>query len=188
MWKEDQIKKYIKEHLNESRFVHSIGVMETSEKLALHYNEDPYKARLAGLCHDCAKNLSREELIAIARESGEEISEIYLYAPQLLHGLVGAYISKDIFGIQDEDILNSIRYHTTGRKNMSILEKIIYISDYIEPSRNFKGISELRRLSYVDINKVLLKSFDDTITYTVSRGSLLHIDTIEARNFILYKK
>lgn len=188
MWKEEQIKHYIKEHLNEARFIHSLGVMETSEKLALHYNENSKKARIAGLCHDCAKNLSRDELISIAKENGEELSQIYINAPQLLHGLVGAHISRVVFGIEDEDILNSIRYHTTGRKGMSLLEKIIYISDYIEPSRNFKGIHELRRLTYIDLDKVLLKSFDDTITYTVSRGSLLHIDTIEARNYLLYKK
>ncbi|MEG0772364.1 bis(5'-nucleosyl)-tetraphosphatase (symmetrical) YqeK [Clostridium sp.] len=187
MWQEEQIKKYIKEQLNEPRFIHSIGVMETSEKLAIFYGADPYKARIAGLCHDCAKNLTRGELIHMAEEKEGKLPEIYLHAPQLLHGLVGSYISKNIFEIYDEDILNSIRYHTTGRKDMSLLEKIIYISDYIEPSRNFRGVNELRKLTYIDLDKVLLKSFDDTINYTVSRGSLLHIDTIEARNYLLYK-
>lgn len=188
MWQEDEIKRYIKEHLNEARYIHSIGVMETSENLAIHYGADPKKARVAGLTHDCAKNLHKNQLVEIAEENGEKLSEIYLNAPQLLHGLVGAYISKNLFGINDDDILNSIRYHTTGRKNMSLLEKIVYISDYIEPSRNFKGVNELRKLTYIDLDKVLLKSFDDTINYTVSRGSLLHIDTIEARNYLLYKK
>jgi predicted HD superfamily hydrolase involved in NAD metabolism len=188
MWQEERIKKYIKDQLNEARFIHSLGVMDTSEKLATFYGADPYKARIAGLCHDCAKKLSRNELINIAEKNEGKVEEIYLHAPQLLHGLVGAHISKNVFGIHDEDILNSIKYHTTGRKGMSLLEKIIYISDYIEPSRNFRGVNELRKLTYIDLDKVLLKSFDDTITYTISRGSLLHIDTIEARNYILYKK
>lgn len=188
MWQEEQIKKYIKEHLNETRYIHSIGVMETSENLAIHYGADPFKARIAGLCHDCAKNFSKNKLIEIVEENGEKLSEIYLHAPQLLHGLAGAFITQNVFKIEDEDILNSIKYHTTGRKNMSLLEKIIYISDYIEPSRNFKGVNDLRKLTYIDLDKVLLKSFDDTINYTISRGSLLHVDTIEARNYLLYKK
>lgn len=188
MWQENRIKDYIKIHLTKERYNHSLGVMKTSEDLAKYYGINPNKGRIAGLCHDCAKNFSANDLINKARSNGIIISEIYYKSPQLLHGLIGAYISKEMFHVEDEDILNAIKYHTTGRENMSTLEKIVYIADCIEPSRNFKGVEELRTLAYEDLDKALLKSFDDTITYILSRNSIMHIDTIKARNYLLVTK
>ena len=106
----------------------------------------------------------------------------------LMHGLAGSIIAKHIMGIEDEDVLNSISYHTTGRKNMTILEKIIYIADYIEPMRNFPGVDELRKIAYSNLDEALLLSFDNTIKYVITKGQLLHLDTIEARNYILYNR
>ncbi len=188
MWQENRIKDYIKIHLTKERYNHSLGVMKTSENLAKHYGINPNKGRIAGLCHDCAKNFSANDLINKARSNGIIISDIYYKSPQLLHGLIGAYISKEMFHVEDEDILNAIKYHTTGRENMSKLEKIVYIADCIEPSRNFKGVEELRTLAYEDLDKALLKSFDDTIMYILSRNSIMHIDTIKARNYLLVTK
>lgn len=185
MWHESKIKEYIKVHLTEDRYKHTLGVMKTSEDLAIRYGVDPAKARLAGLCHDCAKNFSAGDLINKGKVSGEIISNIYYKSPQLLHGVVGAYIARELFHIQDEDVLNAIKYHTTGRENMSILEKIVYIADCIEPGRSYKGINELRQLAYDDLDKALLKSFEDTIIYIIVRGSIIHIDTIKARNYLL---
>lgn len=185
MWKEEKINDYIKVHLSEERYIHSIGVMKTSEDLAKHYGVDPYKAKIAGLCHDCAKNFSFGDLINKAKLSGEHIDYVHYKSPQLLHGVVGAYIAKELFRVNDKEILDAIKYHTTGRENMSTLEKIIYISDVIEPSRSFKGVNELRKLAYIDLNKALIKSFDDTISFVVQRGSVLHANTINARNYLL---
>ena len=188
MWQENRIKDYIKIHLTKERYNHSLGVMKTGEELAKHYGINPNKGRIAGLCHDCAKNFSANDLINKARSNGIIISDIYYKSPQLLHGLIGAYISKEMFHVEDEDILNAIKYHTTGRENMSTLEKIVYIADCIEPSRNFKGVEELRVLAYEDLDRALLKSFEDTIMYILSRGSIIHIDTIKARNYLLVTK
>ncbi len=185
MWSEDKIKKYLKENLNEKRYIHSIMVSETAEKLASVYGEDPSKARLCGLVHDCAKNLRNSDLINLAELKGLEIDNVSLNSPQLLHGIAGAAIARETMGIEDEDIYNSVRYHTTGRIDMSLLEKIIYISDYVEPSRSFPGVEALRELVSVNLDKALLKAFDITIEYVISKGELLHKDTVEARNYLI---
>lgn len=188
MWQESRIKEYIKINLTRDRFNHSLGVMKTCESLALHYGIDTTKARIAGLCHDCAKNFSASDLINKAKVNGEIINNVYYKSPHLLHGIVGAYISKELFHIEDKDILNAIKYHTTGREAMTILEKIVYIADCIEPTRSYKGVEELRQLAYVNLDKALLKSFDDTIMYVLTRGAIIHLDTIKARNYLLINK
>ena len=127
------------------------------------------------------------ELIKIASEHGIHIDEIYTNNPSILHGLVGSIIAREVMEIKDEDILSAIRYHTTGRKNMSILEKIIYISDYIEPLRKFNGVEELRTLSVTDLDTAVIQSLENTIKYVISQKELLHIDTIDARNYLLNK-
>ncbi len=188
MWSEDKIIEYLKKNLNKQRFEHSLRVRDTSIELAKHYGADIYKAKLAGLVHDCAKNMKDEEIINIIEKYGYNIQGIYKRTPNLMHGLAGALIAKHTMGIDDEDLLNAISYHTTGRNNMSILEKIIYIADYIEPMRNFPGVDELRELSSSNLDEALLLSFDNTIKYVITKGQLLHLDTIEARNCILLNK
>ena len=147
MWNEKEMLHYLHINLNESRLKHSLSVSETAVALATKYGENIEKARIAGLVHDCAKNMKDDELIKVASEHEIQIDEIYIHNPSILHGLVGSIIAREVMEIQDEDILNAISYHTTGRKNMSILEKIIYIADYIEPLRKFNGVEELRILS-----------------------------------------
>ena len=116
-----------------------------------------------------------------------QLDEIYLHNPSILHGLVGSIIAREVMGIKDEDILSAIRYHTTGRKNMSILEKIIYIADYIEPLRKFNGVEELRSLSKMNLDEAVIQSLENTIKYVISQNGLLHTDTIDARNYLLIK-
>jgi predicted HD superfamily hydrolase involved in NAD metabolism len=185
MWNEEMIIKYLQNALNKQRYEHSLRVMETSVELAKYYGADEIKARLAGLVHDCAKNMKDEEIINIIEKYGYNIEGTYKRTPNLMHGLAGALIGKHIMGIEDEEIFNAICYHTTGKKAMTMLEKIIYIADYIEPMRNFPGVEELRKATYINIDEALLLSFDNTIKYVISRGQLLHLDTIEARNSIL---
>lgn len=188
MWQEKRIKEYIKVNLTKERYNHSLGVMKTSEELANHYGISADKARIAGLCHDCAKNFSGSDLINKAKANGEVVDSVCYKSPHLLHGVVGAYITKELFKVTDEEILNSIKYHTTGRENMTTLEKIVYIADCIEPNRSYKGVEELRKLAMEDLDKALLKSFDDTIMYVLARGAIVHIDTIKARNYLLMNK
>ena len=188
MWSEAKIEEYLKDNLNKQRYEHSLRVRDTAVELANYNNVDTDKARLAGLVHDCAKNMKDEEIINIIEKYGYTIEGIYRSTPNLMHGLAGGIIAKHVMAIDDQDVLNSIIYHTTGRKNMSILEKIICISDYIEPKRNFPGVDELRLLTYENLDEALLVSFDNTIKYVISKGQLLHLDTIEARNYILLSK
>lgn len=185
MWSEEKIKEYLKLNLKESRYNHVLGVTDTAERLAKLYGADPFKARMAALIHDCAKNMSDEDIIKTIKNSSYKVSEEEFLVPQLLHGLAGAIIGKNIMGIEDEDILNAAIYHTTGKVDMSILEKIVYIADYIEPSRNFPGVEELRRVTFEDLDRGVLMAFDNTIRFVISKGEVLHKDTVEARNYLL---
>jgi len=187
MWTEEEMLHYLQMNLKESRLKHSLSVSETAVMLATIYGENIEKARIAGLVHDCVKNKTDAQLIKITNDHKIQLDEISMQNPSILHGLIGSIIAREIMGIYDEDILNAIHYHTTGRKNMSILEKIIYIADYIEPLRIFDGVEELRNLSVEDLNAALIKSFDNTIKYVISQKQLLHIDTIDARNYLLNK-
>lgn len=185
MWSEEKMEQYLKENLDSKRYAHSVSVRDTAVKMAEQFNEDINKARIAGLLHDCAKNLRGYELINTAKKYGYNVSEIYQKSPQLLHGLVGAIISKEIMGVKDKEIFNAIAYHTTGRRNMTMLEKMIYLADYIEPLRKYPGVSEIRELTYNDINKAVLRSFDNTIKYVIDRGQMIHPNTIEGRNYLI---
>ena len=187
MWSEEKINQYLMDNLKKSRYEHSLGVKNTAIKLGIKYGESIYKTSIAGLVHDCAKNLDNDEIINLVKEKGYVIDEVSQNSPELLHGLAGAIVAKDIMGIRDEDILNSIIYHTTARENMSLLEKIIYIADYVEPSRNFLGVEELRKVVNEDLEEALILSLDNSINYVISKGKLLHLDTIKARNYLLIK-
>ncbi|KHD35136.1 phosphohydrolase [Clostridium acetobutylicum] len=188
MWSYDKITDYLMNNLGEKRYKHSLGVMDTAVRLAGIYNEDTEKARIAGLVHDCAKKLPGEKIIEICTNEGYELGDEDIRNSYLLHGLAGRILAKKIIGIDDEDVLNAIEFHTTGRPNMSLLEKIIYIADYIEPGREFKGVDELRKAADEDLNKALLMSFDNTIKFVIDKGGFLHHNTIEARNYLISRK
>ena len=188
MWNTEAMINYLHLNLSENRLAHSLSVSEISVALAKQYGEDIEKARIAGLVHDCAKHMKDEELIRVAMDHHIQLDEVFLNNPTILHGLVGSIIAREVMGIQDEDILRAICYHTTGRKNMSTLEKIIYIADYIEPLRKFKGVEEVRDLCKVDLDSAVLRSLENVIIYVISQKELLHIDTIDARNCLLNKR
>lgn len=189
MWSEDKMVEYLKTNLKPKRFNHSIGVRDTAVKLAEIYGEDVDKARIAGLIHDCAKYVPDKEMIDSYENHGNKVDDVEKNMPAILHGKVGSYVAKEIMGVEDKDILNAIAYHTTGRVNMSVLEKIIYIADYIEPSRDFPGVDNLRNIAFNEnLDKALILSFDNTIKYVIDGNQLLHKDTIEARNYMLYNK
>ncbi|KGG80182.1 phosphohydrolase [Caloranaerobacter azorensis H53214] len=182
-----EIKEKLKNYISEERFIHSIGVMETAEKLAEIYGCDKYKAQLAGLLHDCGKLKDDRELLKKAFEFGIILDDIEDVNIALLHGPLGAEIAKSEFGIKDLEILNAIRYHTTGRENMNLLEKIIYIADCIEPNRDFPCVKTLRELAFSDLDKAILTAMGNTIKYVVDNGWILDVETIKARNFLIKK-
>lgn len=173
-----KIKKYLKKNLTEERYQHTKGVAHTAMYLAMRYNPDPSnsefieKAKIAGMLHDCAKCMPHDKKISICKENNIPYSKFELEHPYLLHGKVGAYIAKKEFNITDQDILNSIIWHTTGRPNMSLLEKIIYISDYIEPGRKpIPDINQIRKLAFIDIDEAMKTILLRTLKYLEDSGS-----------------
>ncbi len=180
-----KITYWIKENLSEKRFKHTLGVADTARSLAMVWGADADKAYLAGLLHDCAKEIPKREAISRLREAGYSVSDIERRTPALLHAPLGKVFARGIFGVCDEDVLNSVRYHTTGREGMSLLEKIIYVADFAEPNRDYDGIEEIRILSTTDLDKAALKGADLSLIHTIKRGAAIHVDTIAARNYFL---
>lgn len=183
----ENIKNEIKLTLSEKRFEHSLRVEAEAVKLADTFGSDVEKAKVAAIAHDFAKSYSDNELIKASQKYGMNIDEIQYNFPQLLHGPVAAHICSEKFGINDMDILNAISNHTTGRKGMSLLEKIIYLADIIEPGRYFPGIDDIRKIALNDIDNALLLACNSTLVYIINENYLIHPLTIELRNSILLK-
>lgn len=173
--------------ISEKRYLHSMLVVQTAELLAQQYGENIARTRWAALLHDCAKGLSSEESIAMASSFGIEFDEVTRNEPSLMHAPLGAVLAKEVFLIDDEDVLSAIRWHTTGRANMTLLEKIIYVADAIEPNRDYEGVLDLRRVAFQDIDKAMLDYINCSIEYIINRGRLLHGNTVDARNYIVLK-
>lgn len=185
MWSKEKIEAYIREKLEPERFNHVLGVVDSAAKLAEAYDGNIEKAVIGAMIHDCAKNMTDEEIMNIVESNGYEADWVSKRSPQLLHGLAGGLIGKNLMGINDGEIFEAVRYHTTGRRNMSLLDKIIYLADYIEPGRNFPGVEELRKLAFEDIDKAVLAALNNTIAHVIKKGQLLHTDTVDARNFFI---
>jgi predicted HD superfamily hydrolase involved in NAD metabolism len=177
------------EHLNNSisskRYIHSVNVSTTAVKLAEFYGCDAVKAEIAGLVHDCAREFNVELLLDCLVEESMVVDDLTLGVKELLHGPAAVHICRKVFGIEDEEILSAVRYHTTGRENMSLLEKIIYLSDFIEPGRSFDGVEEIRGLAFKNLDKALLLAFNLSIEYVISKNGLIHVNTILSRNYLL---
>lgn len=185
MWSNEEILQYLKENLKESRYEHTLGVVNTAKALAKINGVEEEKAELAALIHDSAKNMHINSMKKMLEENFEQIDYIEEKTPQLLHGKVAAIIGKNIMGIEDEEILSAAAYHTTGKGNMTLLEKIIYIADYIEPNRVYPGVEELRKLTFEDLDKGVIVGLNNTINYILKQGGLIHPNTIEARNYLI---
>ncbi|MPM96285.1 hypothetical protein SDC9_143443 [bioreactor metagenome] len=156
--------------------------------LARRFGANEDKARLAGLIHDCAKDMSDDELLDTARGAGLRIAWMQRMTPQLMHGAVGAIVAKRDYGVEDAEVLAAVAHHTMGAERMSKLEKIIYLADMIEPGRHHTGVDEVRALAKTDLDAAVLLTMDKTITYVISRGWILHPDTAIARNDIIRTK
>ncbi len=176
----------MEEKLGHHRYIHSVGVAGTAVSLAMKYGENIYKAQIAGILHDCAKCYDDEELVRLCRKKEIEVTDFEEKHGFLLHAKYGAYLAENKYGIRDEDILNAIRWHTTGREGMSLLEKIVFISDYIEPTRNrAENLSSIRYEAFNgnDIDKVLLMIMRDTIKYLNASDNSIDKTTISAYEF-----
>jgi len=184
----EEIKNILKEDIDKERYKHTIRVAETAIELAKNYKVDTEKAYIAALLHDSAKYKDKDTLLKKAQEFGIILDTVMKNNPHLIHPFLGAKLAEVKYNILDEDILNAIKYHTTGRKNMSILEKIIFIADYIEPGRDFEGIEKIRKISFKDIDLSIILAMDNTLKYIINKGWLIHPNTIETRNSLILKR
>ncbi|MBS4217080.1 bis(5'-nucleosyl)-tetraphosphatase (symmetrical) YqeK [Bacillus sp. FJAT-49711] len=177
----------VEKKLKGPRFQHTLGVVSTAVKLAEKYGANQKQAEIAAIFHDYAKLFPINELKNILVEAKAD-DRLLLFHPELWHGPAAAYILKKEFSIDNEDIINAIRFHTTGRANMTLLEKIIYLADYIEPGRSFPGVEETRELAEIDLDQAVFKAINNTISFLIRKNAAIFPDTFEAYNsFVLNK-
>ena len=184
-------KKIIRERMGDYRFSHSVNVAKEAKKLAKHYGADENKAEIAGILHDITKEMPKEQQLQIIIDSGIILDNVQLHAPKLWHGMSGSIVVRDELGIDDEDILNAIRYHTTGRAGMSLLEKIVYIADYMEPGRKeLPNMMDVRHLAFEDIDKCLYRILRDSLVYLKAQDIPIDQTTEETYQYYneLYSK
>lgn len=182
----DLIKADLKEKLPKKRYEHTLGVAYTAAALAMCYGEDILKAELAGILHDVAKAKKSSELKDDMKEyidpytDGDYVALIADKAPQILHAIYAPYLAKKDYKIEDKDILSAIRWHTTGKKDMTMLEKIVFVADYIEPNRKkLPDLDRIRTLSFHDISEAVKAIAKSTIEYLGSQGMYIDKFTYE---------
>lgn len=177
----------VEKRLSPDRFEHSLRVVETALKLAEGKKIDREKVYLAALLHDLAKDMREAELLKLARENGLITCPAEERQPDLLHGPVGAWLCREQLGIKDEEVLQAIRFHSTGKRDMGMLDIIIYLADLIEPGRSYPRVNDLRAVCKNDLMRGLLCAFDFTLLYVLEKNLLIHPHTVEARNWLLLK-
>jgi len=176
----------VKIQLTEHRYQHTLGVMETAISLAGKYGADVKKAELAAIFHDYAKFRPKEEMKEIIMSQGFP-EDLLVYNTELWHAPVGAYLVEKETGVSDQEVLDAIRYHTSGRPNMTILEKVIYLADYIEPGRHFPGVEEVRELAKESLDKALVKSVQNTILFLMKKNQTIYPETFYTYNDLIQK-
>lgn len=185
-----EIKNYLMACLKPSRFSHTLGVAMTAANLASVHGYDSKDAYLAGLLHDCAKYLTGKEQIRECEEAGIPLTEVEKSNTALIHGKLGAHFANIKYGITDKEILSAITYHTTGHPNMTLLEKIIYLADYMEPQRDMKckpySLTEIRKMCFRDLEKALCMVLENTVKYLDKSGNV--IDEMTQKTYEWYKK
>ncbi len=178
------IRRIMSEKLAPKRFEHTLGVSYTAAALAMAHGADISSAQMAGLLHDCAKRFPENVLIKKCEDHGIKLSEDELLSPAVIHAIYGAYLTEHKYGIADRDVVNAVRYHTTGRAGMSKLEKIVYIADYIEPTRDLsKQLQKLRSLAFKDLDETMSAMLDSTIGYLDLKKRHVAVDTYKALEY-----
>ena len=182
-----QLRPVALSYLKYKRIPHVLGTEQEAIRLATRYGADVEKARVAALLHDCTKKLDMPEQLALCRQYGIELDELEQKALKLLHAKTGAAIAREVFGVDDE-IYRAIWWHTTGHADMTLLEKIIYLADYIEPSRDFPGVNDLRACVYENLDRGMLMGLEMTIDEMTEMGNPVHHATMEARDWLKGKR
>ncbi|MCI9273335.1 MAG: HD domain-containing protein [Clostridiales bacterium] len=184
-----QCKEAVEPKLSQARWIHSLNVSKEAVKLAKKYGADPQKAEIAGLLHDIMKDTDPEEQLQILQQFGIILTNIELAAPKLWHAMSGAAYLAHCLGETDPDILNAVRYHTTARKGMSLLEKVIYIADFTSAERDYEGVEQMRKAAGQSLEKAMEEGLIFTIQDLSGRKLPVHPDTLDAYNdWIIQKK
>ena len=182
----NELKEIVKSKMSLKRFTHTLGVVEMSEKLAKIHNADIEKCKVAALLHDICKEMDMEYIKNICKNNFmNELSEEDLENNEILHGFTGAYYAKNELGINDKEILSAIKYHTVGEKNMTLVEKIVYIADAIEYGRNYPSVAEIREETFKNLDKGILMEIEHKERYLKSVGKKSYSNTDEFKKQIL---
>lgn len=180
--------KLIRERLSDYRFYHSLCVAESAKELARRYGADEEKAETAGILHDITKESSKAEQLDMIKKAKMTITPLEMSQERFYHQISGAAYAKVILGINDDEILNAIRYHTTGRENMSLIEQIVYLADFISADRDYDDVDIMRQKVDAGREEGLLYAASYTIKSVTKKQSILHPDTVNAYNWIIYNK
>ncbi|SJZ83724.1 metal dependent phosphohydrolase [Cetobacterium ceti] len=181
----EEIKSNLRNVVSEKRYRHIIGVEETAAHLAKKYGVNEEKARVAALLHDYGKEMDIFQMQKICAENFPLETIEYMDQGEILHGYVGAYLAKKLYNIEDEEIIEAVKYHTTGKRGLSLLGKIIYIADSIEPGRIFPRVEEIRNRVYENLNGGILFECSEKIEYLLEIGARIHPYTVEMRNWLI---
>lgn len=179
----------LQKELTKKRYTHTLGVSYTAASLAMRYGYDVKKAQVAGLLHDCAKCNTDEKMLEKCKKNNIVITDVEKRNPYLLHAKLGACFAKKKYGIEEEEILSAITYHTTGKPDMSELEKIVFISDYIEPNRKeIWGLPQIRKMAFENMDEAVFMILDHTLSYLKEQGEKKEIDLMTEEAFEYYKR
>ena len=183
-----EYKAVIKPHLSDYRYRHSINVAEQAVHLAKLYGADPQKAQIAGILHDIMKDTDPSDQLKIIERSGIILTDVEKSAPKLWHAISGAAYLEQELDIHDKDILDAVRYHTTGRAGMSLLEIVIFIADFTSAERDYDGAEEMKKAAERDLDEAMLRGVTFTITDLAKRHKSIHPDTLSTYNWVVLKK
>lgn len=185
MWTDEKITELLRSRLDDYRFNHSLNVAESAKELAEIYGANPQKCYTAGLLHDVMKNAEASEHMALFKKAGITLTRDEENNKKLWHAMSGAEYIKHIMNIDDIEIYNAVRYHTTGRAGMSLIEKIIYVGDFISAERDYEDVDVMRALAAQSLEKAMLYALKYTITSLVNKGATVHTDSIGAYNELI---
>lgn len=181
-----RLRRKLKKYLDRDRYEHTLGVMYTAASMAMRYDVDVEQALTAGLLHDCAKCIPSDTKIKLCDRYHLSVTDIELANPSLLHAKLGAFLAAKKYHIKDKEIINAIASHTTGHPHMTLLEKIVYISDYIEPGREeLPNMADVRSLAFQDIDECIYRILKDSLVYLASKN--MPIDPMTEKAYEYYK-
>ena len=180
----EEMRALLQQSLKPKRYEHSVRVYETAIKMAEHYHADVKKVAVAAMIHDCGRQIPKEDSVAKAKELGIPVDPVEAAQPILLHAKLGVYYAVHKYGVspEDKEVLDAIRYHSTGTADMTDTARIVFLADLIEPGRDFEGVEAIREASWQDLDKGMFLSYDNTIRYLLEDGLLIHPDAIAGYN------